>query len=220
MSRYLNLTALVIFCFFYVDSNAQTLGIRAGLNMANMSEKYDDLEDKETDVNLGYHLGVTFELPINSFLYFESGILLSNKGHKYSIPSIAGEQKNQVSLYYLDIPASIKLKQNVGKKLKVFESIGPYVGFGVFGKIKREEADGSSLEDVEIEWGEVNNGGASYSRTDFGLTFGGGLEYNSLLIGFSYDLGLSNMDPFDSWITKKNRVLKISVGYRFVKKSL
>jgi hypothetical protein len=52
-------------------------------------------------------------------------------------------------------------------------------------------------------------------RFDSGLTFGGGVEIKSFLIGISYDLGLYNISPYSyNGFKMNNRVLKLSIGYR------
>ena len=53
-------------------------------------------------------------------------------------------------------------------------------------------------------------------RLDMGLTFGGGVEINAIMLGISYDLGLANISSYQQdGATSKNKVLKFSVGYRF-----
>jgi hypothetical protein len=48
------------------------------------------------------------------------------------------------------------------------------------------------------------------------LTFGAGVEINSVLIGLNYSLGLGNISPnTDNGNMINNRVLGLSVGYKF-----
>jgi hypothetical protein len=215
LSKVLMFFFITLFCY---QTNAQTFGIKGGLNLANMILKDDD-ETYSNDYNMnpGFHLGLTVDVPLNDFLSFEPGLLLTTKGMKYEDEIFEVDMKAKVNLYYLDIPLTLKASYALGEGLKMFGAIGPYVDFGMSGKAKitTEYQGDKETEEVDIEWGSDEDDD-DLKRLDMGLTFGGGVEINSIMIGISYDLGLSNISTFQDYgTTSKNRVLKFSLGYRF-----
>ena len=63
------ISMIVFISLFCIQSNAQTIGLKAGLNLANMLEKDDDdTYSNDFSMNPGFHLGVTVDIPLNDFL--------------------------------------------------------------------------------------------------------------------------------------------------------
>lgn len=215
LTRVLVLLFVTLFCY---QANAQTFGVRGGLNLANMLEEDDeDTYSNDYSMNPGFHLGLTVDMPINEAVSFESGLIFNTKGMKYKVEEMGAEMVANANLYYLDIPLTIKGTHVLGDGLKMYGLIGPYVGFGLSGKIKIAiEYEGQEeTEEVDIEWGNDENED-DLKRLDMGLTFGAGVEMDKVVLGISYDLGLSNIASYQDYgTTSKNRVLKFSVGYLF-----
>jgi len=215
LTKVLMILFVVLFCY---QTNAQTFGIKGGLNLANMLEKDDDdTYSNDYSMNPGFHLGFTVDVPFNDFLSFEPGLLLTTKGMKYEDEIMGVDIKAKANLYYLDIPLTIKASHDLGGGLKMFGAVGPYVGLGLSGKVKAtaEYQGEKETEEEDVEWGSDEDED-DLKRLDMGLTFGAGVEINSILVGISYDLGLSNISAYQDYgTTSKNRVLKFSVGYRF-----
>ena len=218
---------------FSFQTNAQTFGIKGGLNLANMLYKDDDRTYSDNySMNPGFHIGLTIDVSLNDFLSFESGLLLSTKGmnndHEYTNPYPYGygggyadvsskwssKDLRKTNLYYLDVPLTIKISHNIGSILKIFGAVGPYIDIGLSGNLKwvRESNGEKETKEFDVIWENEFD----YKRLDMGLSFGGGVEIHSITTGITYDLGLSNIYA-TQYIgpTKKNRVLKFSVGYMF-----
>lgn len=218
MKNLTKVLVIVFIAFFSFQTNAQTFGIKGGLNLSNMLDKDDD-ETYSNDYSLkpGFHVGLTVDIPINDFLSFEPGLLLTTKGLKYEDEEMGVELDSKINLYYLDIPLMLKASHDLGGGLKMFGAVGPYVGFGLSGKIKIEvEFQGDKeTDEIDVDWGNDEDED-TFKRLEMGLTFGAGVEINSIVLAISYDLGLSNISTFQDYgSTVKNRVLKFSVGYRF-----
>lgn len=183
-----------------------------------MLGKDDDMTySNEYKMKPGFHLGGTVDVPFNEFFSFEPGLMFTTKGMKYDAEILGVDISAKANLYYLDIPLTFKAKHDLGGGTKIFGAFGPYVGIGLSGKVKatmtyqgQEETD-----EIDITWGSDENED-DLKRFELGLTFGAGVEIKSILIGISYDLGLSNISAYqDFGSTSKNRVLRFSVGYRF-----
>jgi len=221
MKNMTKISLFVMMSILCLKANAQVFGLKGGLNLANIYAK-DDNETYSDDykMNPGFHIGTTLDFPINDNLSFESGLLLTQKGYRFEDESFGADVNLKLNLYYFDVPLTLKLRSNdLGGGVKIFGAVGPYVGVGLAGKIKFtvEFQGDEDPEEEDIEWGNDEDED-HLKRLDLGLTFGGGLEINSALtLGLSYDLGLSNNAAFqDFGNTFKNRVLKISIGYRFL----
>jgi hypothetical protein len=206
------------FCF---QANAQTIGIKGGLSLANQRhityQDDDDTEQNHYSMNPGFHVGLTFDVHFNDFLSLEPGIILIQKGFKQDGESYDVSYSAKANLYYLDVPLNFKVSYSIAKGVKLFGGIGPYIGFGLSGNMLVIGESGTEKESVKtkIKWGndEVNN---HFKRLDWGITFVGGVEISSILIGISYDLGLYNVSPYQKLGNcRNNRILNISVGYRF-----
>jgi hypothetical protein len=192
-----------------MESFAQIVGVKAGLNLSNMLVKDDD-DTYSDDLKMkpGLHLGVTAEIPLDEMISFETGLFFTQKGYKYE-QSFMGETVDiKLNLNYLEIPLQGKATFDVGGA-QIYGLFGPYVGFGIAGKYKYDD------DDEDVEWGSDEDD-SDYKRLDFGVNIGAGVQVDAFAFGLSYGLGLANISPYsDGGFREKNRVLGISVAYRF-----
>jgi len=203
------------------SSFAQSFGIKAGLNLSNMLMKDDD--DTYSDDNKmlpGFHLGVVAEIPFSETFSFEPGLFLSTKGFKYSEEGTeAGETyeyKEKAVLYYIDIPLNLKANFGTGKT-KFYGLFGPYIGMGLSGKYKSESTFMGETEsdNSDVKWGS-NSDDDDMKRFDFGISIGAGVQFGAINVGAGYALGLINTSAYtDNGYIMKNKVLSVSVGYKF-----
>jgi len=216
-----NFTKTLIIIFVTLISygtSAQTFGVKGGLNLANILAKDEDGTVSEGySAKLGLHLGVFAELPVTDMLVFEPGLFFSDKGFKIDEELFGYNLKVKANLNYVDIPLNLKAYFDVADNIKVYGALGPYLGVGISGKYKSTVSVGGTDEtdEEDVEWGNDEDED-ELKRFDFGLTFGTGVEFNGILVGLSYDVGLANISTYQEFDTKiKNRVFKLSVGYKF-----
>ena len=218
MNKLVNLLIIVFAIIISAESHAQIFGVKAGLNLSNMLVKDDDgTYSDDYKLNPGFHAGVTAEFPVTELFSFDTGLLLSRKGFKIDAESGSLSIKSSLSPLYLDIPLTGKASYNLGNA-KVYGAFGPYLGVGIGGKIKMKITyEGETEKDDEnIEWGSDEDEDDDLKRLDYGITIGGGIEINSVRVGLMYNYGLANISSYtDDGATMSNRVLGISVGYRF-----
>ena len=216
MKNFLKLFAVILVITFTTESFAQNFGVKAGLNLSNMVIKGDDYSVANPKMNLGFNLGVTAEFPINPMFSFETGLMLNTKGFKID-ETILGETveaKAKTNIFYLDIPLTAKIGFDVGGT-KIYALVGPYVGFGLSGKVKGEGTIlGITVNTTEeVKFGSKND---EIKRLDYGLLFGAGVEFGHITLGASYGLGLANISNYsDNGHKENHRVTSISVGYKF-----
>lgn len=221
----LHLMKKVTFCFAFIflmlfafQASAQfTFGIKAGVNLANMIDK-DDSHTYSTDykTKTGFHLGVTGEYAISDNFCIEPGLLFSTKGFRIEQDGI----KFSANLNYLELPINAMYKIDLDPA-KIFIMAGPYLAYAVSGKYKADQAVLGDNEDQKEQ--KINIGSDKESDDikgfDFGLNFGAGVQFNAITFGLQYGLGLANLSPYtENGTMMKNKVIGISLGYKFVKK--
>jgi Outer membrane protein beta-barrel domain len=124
------------------------------------------------------------------------GIEYVGKGGKYS-------QGGTLALNYLELPIYGMYRQGINQSSAVFGGLGPFVSYGIGGKIS---GGGFSMP----SFGE-NNGG--YKRFDAGIGFLVGYQYQDFQFSLNYDLGLVNTAYPSTDITSKTRSFGINVAY-------
>ncbi len=212
MKKLLLCLALVLLVFANEETRAVSFDIKGGLNLSNIDFGGDEgkgLND-HSEVLPGFHLGAAMDIPLKNNFSIETGLFMTTKGNKIEYALMGADYESTLSLYYIDIPITPKYTYNFGD-FAISGAIGPYVGIGLSGKAKSETfALGQKVsEEEDIEFGD---GDDDMKRLDYGLSFGLGFEYKSILFGFSYDLGLQNLSNVESLDTK-HRVIKFSLGY-------
>lgn len=194
---------------------AQTLGVKGGLNFANVLSK-DNQETYSKDFKslLGFHAGLTLDFPLSDMVSFQTGAILNTKGFKFESLQSLGKISVSANLLYVDVP--LHLKATFGSNdLKIFALAGPYIGWGLSGKAKTEVTiagvTDKSEEDVKFGSDKTDD----LKRLDYGVSVGAGIELNRVTIGATYNLGLANLSVDTSNGNKhNNRVLQISLGYK------
>lgn len=216
--RKITLILVILVSQVFNEVEAQIIQVKGGLNLTNMLYKdADETYSKDFNMRPGFHLGVSTEIPINEYLFFEPGIMLTTKGFRIKEAERGAEMKVKMNLYYLDIPLLLKATHDLGDGLKIYGVFGQYIGIGLDGKtiVSMEDSSNEDSNSNKVDWGS-DQYEDDFKRLEFGLSIGGGFEIYELVIGLSYDLGLSNISSYQDNLSKiKNRVLKLSVGYKF-----
>ncbi len=187
----------------YLSSNAQSLIIKGGLSMSNMTIKDDNATySDDFKTKTGFHIGVAGELPLFAGVIFEPGLMFATKGYKIDLADAS------ISLNYVDVPLNLKYKLDIGN-FAIWGSVGPYIGVGFSGKRKMTLL-GKDIEE-DVEFGEDKD----LKMLDYGLGFGAGIEYHRIILGVYYNTGLANISNIDLANHKaNNKVFNISLGYR------
>ena len=199
-----------------LQTYSQTLRLKGGVNRSDVFYDYKngDLSSAIDMTMQGFHAGGTMENSLTELLSLETGLFVSLKGFKIDELLDGVTVRNKTNLYYLDIPATLKAAFKMGATSKWYLVAGPYFDIGMVGNYSTVydwSGDKQAIKE-KIKWGD---GEDEIERFDFGLSFGGGIEFSVWQIGIYYDLGINNISPDakpDN--TLKNRVWKISVGYK------
>lgn len=202
---------------------AQTrIGLKGGINFANMKYESKDGTEGVPDANsfTSYHIGVIADLPIAMGLALQPGIILNSKGSKWEYHSdVVGDYTMTVNPVYIDVPINLLFRPQIGDNVKVYVGLGPYIGFGVGGKVSfdAETPLGDAYVDHDLKFGSDSDD--DLKAIDIGGNVLAGIEFgNGLILGAQYGLSFTNNAPEGDNSDPKilrNKVLSISVGYLF-----
>lgn len=227
MKKFKKLLIAIVLFAFASSSFAQTFGLKAGFNLSNIDSKSMNASDGnsgpysyEFKLNPGFHIGATAEFPVAKSFSLETGLLLTTKGYKNNFTfddyyGVTTQVKGNSTFYYMDIPLNAKATFELGNK-KLYGALGPYIGFGIGYTFKDVTTKNDQTYNYKSDfiWGSGFN-----SRIDVGLNIGCGIIINAFQFGVTYSLGLANsMYNPGNTETAKNRVIGITIGYRFLKK--
>ena len=220
MRNLVKLLVVLLLTMLSAQSFAQTFGVKGGLNLSNMSSKDNDtVYSNDHKMNPGFNIGGTVEFPITGTFSFETGLLFSTKGYRINkdetVQGQTSNTKGYTTLYYFDIPLTAKASFDIGSA-KIYGAFGPYLGIGLFGKSKAEFTFSGNSDTFKRD---VTFGSNGLKRLDIGLSIGAGVDINAFQVGLSYGISLANISNYtDNGFTAKNRVLGLSVGYKFIRK--
>ncbi|MDD2475258.1 MAG: porin family protein [Dysgonamonadaceae bacterium] len=182
-----------------VSAQTASLSIKAGLNMSNYYG--DDLTDR--NMKPGFHAGLGADLELTPNMFVQTGLFFSTKGAKFSDTGEGDWIDANITANYLQIPVHFAYKIDVTPGTKVVLHAGPYLAYGVSGKMK--------LGSLEVNTFDKDLG---FKPFDAGLGLGVGAEFGVILVDLGWDMGLTNISRASSG-NIKNQNAYLSLGYRF-----
>ncbi|MCH5597265.1 porin family protein [Niabella ginsengisoli] len=216
-----------------IQSQAQVeIGVRAGLNLNNVSYKDGGGDKWDTKINPGFHAGVTFDIPVADEFYVQPGALFSVKGFKTtrSTDFLDYEGETRWNASYIEVPINFLYKPELGSG-KLLLGAGPYVAYGIGGKAKFDDniswegGGASNSDEVKLQFVNDYNDGDddkySYAKPfDAGANLLVGYEFsNKFSAQLNAQLGLANIEPKDDGEKPdakfRNVGFGVSLGYKF-----
>jgi len=201
MKKLLFTTVAILMLGMFNQASAQ-FGVRAGLNLANLSTNDDDTD---LESKTGFHVGVFYEHMLNESLYIRPGALFSTKGAQISEDFGGTTFTSSGSFKYIEVPIDIVYKIPAGSNSFNINA-GPYIGLLMSAKSKFDDGTNTEEDDIKDETKGI----------DFGINIGVEYQFGQIGIGAGYGLGLTNIQDFEgSEDTAKNTNLNFYVAYRF-----
>jgi hypothetical protein len=200
------LTLLFVLSLFSIMSFAQMqAGLKAGLNIANLSGDDIDSPDSKT----GFAGGAFFTYQFSPMFAIQPEVYYSMKGATDKMDFNGATVDLTYTLDYIEIPVLFKLLIPLqGSSIKPSIFAGPSLGINTTAKIKAEYQGESEEEDIE-----------DVKSTDLGLQFGGGIGFpvgkGELGVDIRYILGLSTIDDSAEEADVKNNVINVNLYYAF-----
>lgn len=200
------------------DKAKTSFGVLGGVNFQNFNGKDAGGDNLENDMILGYHAGLNIQIPIAPQFYFQPGLLFSTKGSKSTYGSITSTTK----LSYIEMPLNLVYKASLGSGYFLL-GFGPYLGYGIDGKVTTKGGDISLDTDVEFQ-NVVETGDpilvSYYKALDAGGNIFAGYQLsNGIYAQMNAQLGMMKINPEDKRITNDDSALHntgfgFSLGYR------
>jgi len=190
----------------YTDDVRTRWGIKAGINIATVN-----LDNSSNSYSMGSVVGVvagiTLDQPFTPTWFFHSGLELSMKGFEMNPGSSSTLKATAV---YLQLPAAIGYKFNIGKGWKLEPRLGLFFASGI---------GGNTTATTSTQYGSTKTfDGKILNSFDYGALFGGFFDNDSFVIGLHGESGLSetNGDNFRVTGAKAHSSnVSITIGYLF-----
>ncbi len=166
-----------------------TIGLKAGLNVANVSNS----SGSEMGSKIGLNAGLLAHIHLNPVLALQPEVVYSSQGAKYTVSN--GE--HQLSLNYINIPLQLQYMFGNGFRLQT----GPQVGFlaGVKDKVRNVETQTFTTQD--------------FKSVDFSWSAGlGYVSYSGLGVDGRYNFGISNINNAGPNVLRNN-VFQLGLFY-------
>lgn len=201
------------------DNPRTSVGVLGGINFQNLNGKDYGGDKLENDMILGFHAGINLQIPIVPEFYFQPGLLFSTKGAK----NTNGIIETTYKLSYIELPLNLLYRSLLGNGY-ILVGFGPYISYGIMGKVNYES--GSVSVDSDIEFQNVVEVGDPLLATYFkpldagGNVFVGYEMAGGLCFQLNTQYGMLNIHPEDkSFPDGKNQIRNtgfgLSLGYRF-----
>lgn len=179
----------VIFLSSSLFSQEAKFGLKAGLNVANLSNN----QGSEMGSRLGLHGGVLAHIHLTKKIALQPEVVYSGQGSKYTL--VDGE--HVLSLDYVNIPLQVQYMFNNGFRLQT----GPQVGFLISVKDKRDGTETGFFTSDD------------FKTVDFAWSLGlGYLTDSGLGVDARYNIGLKNINDAGSFV-RKNNVFQLGLFY-------
>lgn len=206
---------------------AQLFYVQGGINLANITATNDGSTEKNNLLTT-FNAGFMGRFALAKAVDLETGLLLTGRGSKAETYFNGGNDyvKSTFNPLYIELPLNVVVNVPLEKNTNIFLNAGPYGAIGIGGKAKNETKLGiistsskSSIEFSNDDPFTSEQEDASYNklkRFDYGLNFGGGIEFSKIILKANYALGLAkiNSTESDNSASDKNkyRTVSISVG--------
>ncbi len=196
-----------------------SFAILGGINFQNLTGKDHSGDKLENDLLMGYHVGMNLQMHIVPEFYFQPGLLFSTKGAK----NTSGSLTTSTKVSYIEMPLNFVYKGALGNGF-ILVGFGPYVSYGVGGKVTTSGGDVTLDTDVAFQ--------NTVSLTDPVLTtyfkaldaggniFAGYEMAGGLFFHVNTQLGMLKINPENEWFPDDEASVKhtgfgLSLGYRF-----
>jgi hypothetical protein len=168
--------------------NAQTFGVKAGLNVSNLTNQNDGATDSKT----GFYGGAFLNAPIGANFSIQPEVLYNGKGAKGNGLTL--------SMDYISIPVMFQYNATPAFYLEA----GPELSFLISSKLK---ASGGSVDVKE-----------AFNGFDIGIGLGAGYNFTQNIgANLRYVAGISDVAKDNAGSAVRNGAFQVGLYYKFSK---
>jgi len=187
------------------------IGVNGGVNITNVTGLIPDSSGAAVNNNIGRLYGVTVVYHLNKVFAFKTDFDVEEKGWTVTnfglvenpLTGISSVEDVTQNLNYFDIPAFLHI--GFGNKFKFDFNFGPYVAFLLDNSTFITDGSGTEIP-VDIP------GFSGYSATDFGLTYGAGID---LALGKRFSFGFDLLYEHGLKDIKEDGLRNTSIDFDF-----
>lgn len=208
LKKYFTLAVFVAFSFLTVQAQSDLkLGIKGGVNFANLSSS----DTNENKVLTGINFGVFAKLPITKSFAIQPEMYFTSKGSQQTYENAFATGTAKFELNYIEVPVLVvfNLTNNFNFQL------GPYASYLVSSKVK-------NVSDINFNF-EDNIASGDFNKFDTGIAAGFGFDTKSIGFGIRYNLGLVTVGKEKTYLGTnykfpdgKNGVINLFLSYSFL----
>lgn len=227
MKKFYALILLSILFLLPEKSHSQfldmSIGIRGGISLSSYTRDIDfgtQLIDESSSSNNAeqFAFGLSASVKTGIFLGLQGELMFMKKGGIYESNLLLEENLTPVSrdykttLDYIQISLIPKLVLDQTPVFGFFAGVG---GYAAFLTKAYEEVKESTFQQERLAGRDISN---SIAKTEMGLVFIGGVNFNSFTIEAKYNLGLTNIidnPAIPEQVSAKTRTLSFLIGYNF-----
>jgi hypothetical protein len=205
---------LAVFCMHIAALHAQfRFSIQGGANITTQVATNYHYDYARNEFLAGFNAGPSVDYRWGRHFFLHSAVILETKGTKGIVRQgiITADVKNR--LLYLDVPLLIRGNIQTHNLLFFLEA-GPYIGFGLRGRVLIETTGASKAWD--IQWGTGTND--DFRRLDYGAIGGIGVEWKRFSLEGCFAYGLANIYALGQiGYDIEQRVFSLRAGYYFAR---
>jgi hypothetical protein len=190
--------------------NEARFGIRVGIEKANMFLKNYD-QEYVTHSIFGLHGGLMAEYIIQEVVALQTGITYFEAGTESSDMQNRKPVLLNVKMKGVQVPFYIQPRFDQDD-FTIIGLFGAYFSYNLTGHEEKSGAGADTIYSSAISF-NATSGQYIQSRIDYGLSIGGGIEYNHFIFGVNYNFGLRNLTSTPS--IANNKILCFSLSYMF-----
>ena len=193
--------SVILVLLLSASANAQ-LGIRAGVNMANELQSFNNeaISKAFQSSNLtGYKIGLVYEYnPKSTGFGFEAGALFTQAGGTFKMDSsnvVNSLIKGYHEINYLEVPLNLRYRIGIAGIIGIYGTAGIYGGYIFSGK--------TTFENEISSLAHSDSFNTFMDRIDYGYSYGAGVEIlKKLQVGVNWNKGLQKKDTNKSLLDK------------------
>ncbi len=172
------------------------IGVETGLSVALTQENFQLYNGSSTikKYRLGGRFGIPVELRLSDKFKLNSGFFYEMKGNvNYPLNAFSTEHQTMtISYSTIGLPVCITYMRSEPDKNNFFIGIGPYVAYGIVGKVRYYDVVGNAVEQ-KASWG-TTPGKSDIKPLDLGVQMQAGIFLkNGLICRFVLQRGLNDM---------------------------
>jgi hypothetical protein len=203
------LASALLFALAPLAAAQPTFGVRAGLNVADVSDvDFDRVADFETDgqPRLGFVGGVFAEIPLTPTFAVRPEVLYSQKGAR-AVAADDADDDVSLDLDYIEVPVLARVGFPASPTLEVALLAGPSIGFRL----------SDNLDDID-DFGDDD----AVTSTDYAAVVGGEIGSGPFFVDLRYTFGLGDLGEdfadeigVDTDSSPRNGVFAVTASYKF-----